>query len=205
MKKILTILVSVLALSMLASCGSFKAKRVDSSEGDEKALEITDKWVFGDTERVIKDLLVQMENHKQFKNWVKKHGKNPTVFVGEVQNDTAEAYFPIDDMNDEFLNELSGSGNFVLVDAASRASILKEMTYQNDGMVSPETAKTVGKQVGADLMIFGAVRMNPKTLEGKTIKQYSVNLRMTEVEKGIEVLRVRTKIQKFSSQNGSGW
>jgi len=108
-------------------------------------------------------------------------------------------------LNDEFLNELSASGNFVLVDAASRASILKEMTYQNDGMVSADTAKTVGKQVGADLMIFGAVRMNPKTLEGKTIKQYSVNLRMTEVEKGIEVLRVRTKIQKFSSQSGSGW
>ena len=33
----------------LASCGSFKAERVDGDTSDEKAMEITDKWVSGGT------------------------------------------------------------------------------------------------------------------------------------------------------------
>src|SRR5690606_11917457 len=111
----------------------------------------------------------------------------------------------INDINDEFLNEISSSGDFVLVDAAARESILKEITYQNDGMVDPKTAKSIGKQTGADLLIFGNVYMEPQSRDGKTIKQYSINIRMTDIEKGVEVLRTRTKLSKFSEKSSFGW
>ncbi|MBL7666209.1 MAG: hypothetical protein JNM93_13820 [Bacteriovoracaceae bacterium] len=186
----------------LVGCGSFKAKRVGAEESDERGLEITDNWMAKDTSLAIEDVLKKMQEHRGFQNWLKSHKGSPTLFVAEVQNQTSEAYFPIDDMNDEFLNELSSSGEFTLVDAAARDSLLKEITYQNDGMVDPKTAKTVGKQVGADLMIFGNVYMKPEKRDGKTIKEYSVNLRMTDIEKGIEVFRVRTKIYKYSDQKG---
>ena len=88
----------------------------------------------------------------------------------------------------------------MLVDAESRENLLKELTYQHDGMVNPNTAKQIGMQVGADLMIFGRVHMRPHRRKGKTMKQYSVNIRMTDIKRGVEVLRVRTKIQKYSSQ-----
>jgi len=195
----------VLASLLFQGCGGFKAKRVDAAESDEKAMEITDKWVSGDTEKVIGDVLKQIQNHKGFQKFLRTHGKSPTVFIGEVQNMTSEAYFPINDINDEMLNEFSASGDFILVDAAARESILKEMTYQHDGMVDPSTAKKVGKQTGADLMIFGNVYMKPESRGGNTIKQYSVNIRMTDIEKGIEVLRVRTKLSKYSEQKASGW
>ncbi|GAB4010922.1 MAG: hypothetical protein Fur0010_04400 [Bdellovibrio sp.] len=195
-------LVSAFALT---SCGGFKAKRVDSQESDEKALEITDKWVQGDTERAVREVVKQMNEHKGFKRYLREHGATPKIFVGEIQNLTSEAYFPINEINDEFLNELSQSGDFVLVDAAARENILKEVTYQNDGMVDPKTAKRVGKQVGADLMIFGNVSMKPESRDGKTIKQYSVNIRMTDIEKAIEVMRARAKLDKFSEQKKLGW
>ena len=90
-------------------------------------------------------------------------------------------------------------------DAAARDKVLKEITYQNDGMVDPSTVKKVGKQIGADLMIFGNIYMKAETRDGKTIKQYTVNLRMTDIEKGIEVLRVREKLDKYSEQKATGW
>lgn len=187
------------------SCGSFKAKRVGSAESDEKAMEITDKWVSGDTESVIIDVVKQIAKHKGFKRYMRKHGKEPTVFIGEVKNLTSEAYFPINDINDELLNEMSQSGDFILVDQAARENILKEITYQHDGMVDPNTAKMVGKQTGADLMIFGNVYMKPQNRDGKTLKQYSVNIRMTDVERAVEVLRTRVKLSKYSEQKASGW
>lgn len=189
----------------LAACGSFQAKRVDSKESDEKAMEITDKWVQGDTERVVAEVLKDVNTHKGYKRWLRGLGREPRVFISEVQNLTSEAYFPINDINDEFLNEISASGDFVLVDADARDKILKEITYQNDGMVDPKTAKSIGKQTGADLLIFGNVYMEPQTRDGKTIKQYSINIRMTDIEKGVEVLRVRTKLSKFSDQSSYGW
>ena len=198
-------LLLLLAGSMITACGGFKAKRVGADEGDEKALEITDKWVDRDTETVVKKTLKQIDGHKSFQRYLARSGKRPKIFIAEVQNETSEPYFPIRDVNDELLYEFSAAGDFILIDAEARDKLLKEIKYQNDGMVDPRQAKMIGKQSGADLLIFGSVRMQPRTRDGKTIKQYSVNLRMTNLESAEEVLRTRVKVQKFSEQSSTGW
>jgi uncharacterized protein (TIGR02722 family) len=198
-------LVGILSLSLLASsCGSFKAQRVDANTSDEKGLSITDNWMSADTTQAIADIIKQMKAHPGFNRAKTKFGV-PKVFVAEVQNQTSEAYFPIGDLNDELLNELSMSGDFELVDNQAREKLLKEVTYQNDGMVDPATAKKIGKQTGADIMIFGNVYMKPEKRDGKTIKEYSVNMRMTDIERATEVLRTRTKVFKYSEKSKVGW
>jgi len=201
MKKLLMILATMM---IVTSCSSFKAQRVDSKESDEKAMGITDNWVSADTKKAIEEVLKQMKTHKGFQKALRRY-RDPKLFVAEVQNNTSEAYFPIDDMNDEFLFELSRSGEFTLIDAAARENILKEITYQNDGMVDPAQAKQIGKQYGADLMIFGNVYMKPEKRDGKKIKEYSVNLRMTDIQKGVEIFRARTKVYKYSDKASFGW
>jgi penicillin-binding protein activator len=195
----------LLALTLvISSCGSFKAKRVDANEADEKGLTITDNWMSADTTQAISDIIKQMKAHPGYARMKQRFG-TPKVFVAEVQNQTSEAYFPIGDLNDELLNELSMSGEFELVDNQAREKILKEVTYQNDGMVDPATAKKIGKQTGADVMIFGNVYMKPEKRSGKTIKEYSVNIRMTDIERATELLRTRTKVNKYSEKSASGW
>ncbi len=193
-------------ITILFSSCSFQAKRVDVEESDEKALEITDKWIQKDTDKAVKEILDKMENHKGLKKYLRALGRDPVIFIGEMQNLTSEAYFPINEINDKLLSEISASGEMMLVDAAAREALLKEITYQNDGMVDMETAKRIGNQVGADLIIFGSVYMQPQphSRDGKTIKQYSMNMRMTDIEKGIEVLRVRTQLSKYSEQSSFG-
>ncbi len=196
----------MLALTLLlTSCGGFKAKRVGADESDEKAMEITDKWVGRDTEITVKKILGQIEKHKGFQRFMKKFRGQPKIFISEVQNKTSNPYFPIEDFNDEMLNEFSQSGEFILIDASAREKVLKEIQYQNDGMVRASEVKSIGNAAGADLLVFGAIRMQPKSRGGKTIKEYSVNIRMTDIERGIEVLRTRAKVQKYSEQSSSGW
>ena len=190
----------------LVGCSGFKAQRIDGAASDEKAMEITDKWVATDTQIAVKNLLEQIKNHRGFKRYLAQLGHIPSIFISEMQNLTGEAYFPINDINDELLNEFSASGDFTLVDAAARNRILEEITYQNDGMVDAKTAKKIGKQIGADLLVFGNVYMQPQSRNGKTIKEYDINLRMTDLEKGVEVLRVRDRsINKYSERSGLGW
>lgn len=196
---------AILLLLLTTSCSSFQASRVDSQESDEKAMGITDEWLQRDTEKVVREVMESIEGHRGFKNYLRNLGRTPVVFVGEVKNMTSEAYFPINEINDELLTELSASGDFILVDAAAREAILDEITYQNDGMVDSRTAKQVGRQTGADLMIFGNVYMQPRSRDGETIKQYSINLRMTDIERGVEVLRTRSRLSKYSEQSSFGW
>ena len=188
---------------ILLSCSSFKAERVDNKTSDDKSMEITDNWMSEDTRRSVKTLIKQMHNHRGYQRVMKKFDGAPKVFIAEVQNNTSEAYFPIDDLNNEFLYEVSAAGT--LVDAQARKKILEEITYQNDGMVDPNQAKQIGKQLGADFMIFGQVFMKPEKRDGKTLKEYSVNLRMTNVETAGEVFRLRTRINKFSDKKSYGW
>lgn len=198
-------LVLLLITVFSASCASFKASRDSAKDSDEKSLGITDNWVAEDTRQAIQGVLKQMKTHNGWKRYLAKNKGTPKVFIAEVQNNTSEAYFPIDDFNDEFLYELSTSGDFRLVDAAARDKILQEITYQNDGMVDPSQAKNIGKQLGADLMIFGSIHMKPEKRDGKTLKQYSVNLRMTNVETAEEVLRTRHRVFKSSDKSSYGW
>ncbi|MFT6632966.1 MAG: TolB-like protein [Bacteriovoracaceae bacterium] len=187
------------------SCASFKAERVDNKTSDAKSMEITDNWMSEDTKQTVKTLITQMQGHRGYKRMMDKFKGTPKVFIAEVQNNTSEAYFPIDDMNDEFLFEISAAGDFQLVDAKAREKILSEITYQNDGMVDPAQAKQIGKQLGADFMIFGNVRMKPEKRDGKTLKEYSVNLRMTNVETAGEVFRLRKRVNKYSDKKSYGW
>ena len=197
--------ICILLLMVSVGCARFQAKRVDRAESDEKALKITDEWVMKDTETSVVNLLKQIEKHRGFQKYLRKLGRAPKLFIADVQNHTSEPYFPVDDLNDELLNEFSAGGNYVLIDEAARNKILKEIQYQNDGMVAPNQAKTIGKQSGADLVVFGAIRMSPKSRRGKTVKEYSINIRMTDIERGVEVLRTRVKVNKYSERKKFGW
>ena len=194
------IVIMIAFLGLLQSCGGFQAKRVGAKESDEKALTITNKWLSADTEQVVKELSQKIEKHRGFRKYLRSIGKRPAVFISDVKNLTSDSNFPINDINDEFLNSISESGDFLLVDRAARDTLIKEIQFQNDGAVDPSTAKMIGKQTGADLLIFGNVFMRERKRDGKTIKQYSINLRMTDIERGVEVLRVRTKVSKYSEE-----
>ena len=179
---------------------------MSTSQGDEKALTMTDNWVATDTTNAINSILTTIQNHKGFQRYLAKlNGRQPKLFIAEVQNNTSEAYFPIQDLNDELLDNFSASGDFILIDESARNRILSEIKYQNDGMVSSSDIKNIGQQAGADLMVFGTINMKPEILENKTLKEYSVNLRMTDIQTGVEVMRARYKITKYSERSGYKW
>jgi hypothetical protein len=197
----------IISLILIHSCSAkIKAQRLSVSEGDKKAMSITDAWLLTDSKNAITEIMNQIKNHKGYQAYLGKfNGKQPKIFIAEIQNNTSEAYFPIQDLNDELLNEISFSGEYILIDAAARDLILKEIKYQNDGMIASEDIKQIGKASGADLIIIGNVNMKPQFSEGETIKEYSVNIRMTDIEKGIEVLRTRFRTTKYSKRSNYTW
>jgi penicillin-binding protein activator len=207
MKNSLISSVFILGLSVvMVSCGpEIKTERVSLEKSDELAMTITDEWVMTDTQNAVQAVLKQIEQHRGFQTYLVKLDRKPKIFIADIQNETSEAYFPIGDLNDELLNEFSFSGDYILIDNNAREKLLSEIKYQNDGMIRPEDIKKIGRASGADLLIFGDIRMKPQTLGGRTVKDYSVNIRMTDLQTQEEVLRTRYKTSKYSKRSGAGW
>ena len=187
-----------------SSCAKFKAERVDNQKSDDLAMEITDNWMTEDTRQAVAQIVKQMKDHPNYKKFMSRFDGQPKVFIAQMQNQTSEAYFPTNEINDEFLNVISHDGKMVLVDNQARDLILKEITYQNDGMVDPASAKKIGKQLGADALIIGTVFMRSEKRDAKRIKEYTLNVRFTDLELGIEVLRTRAQVNKFSNASDRG-
>lgn len=206
MKKHFLILLSVCFLVFNGCSASLNTSRVSTAEGDKKGSSMTDNWLATDTTNAVNSILQTMHKHNGFQKYLAKfNGKQPKLFIAEIQNNTSEAYFPIQDLNDELLDNFSSTGEFILIDEGARNKILSEIKYQNDGMVDIKDIKNIGKQASADLMVFGTINMKPEVLENKTLKEYSVNVRMTDVETGIEVMRARYKVSKYSERSGYKW
>ena len=195
----------LIILSLFLGCAEYQTKRIGDKRSDKEALLITDRWVMRDTENAVTDVIKQMKSHQGYTRYLAQKSGRVAVFIAEIQNLTPESYFPITDFNEELLTEISKLGDFSLVDERARKRILEEVTYQNDGAVDPASAKRIGKQTGADIIIFGNINMRPETRDGKTLKQYSVNIRLTDIESALEIVRTRTKTHKFSETRSLGW
>ncbi|MDR0571447.1 MAG: penicillin-binding protein activator LpoB [Rickettsiales bacterium] len=203
MKKI----VLPLLVFLLASCGAkMKTERLSVSEGDKKAMTITDEWLITDTNMASKSIIEKILNHGRYKRYLREKGyKTPKMFVGEVENRTSEDNFPIVALNNRLLNDLFESGSVDLVSAKDREKILKEIKYQNDGMVKPSDIKSIGMASGADVMLFGEVVMEEKRLDGKTLKEYSISIRLVDIESGEEIARTLFETTKYSKRKKIGW
>lgn len=193
------------SLFLMEGCGGVTAGRISSEEGDVKASAITDKWIKKDSENAAKEIMNQLETHRGFQRYMAKLNRQPILYIRDVSNQTEDAYFPIAELNNALLKEISRSGDFILLDRAASKKLEEELAYQHGGATKRQTAKKVGQFENVDLMIFGEITMQKISEDGETIKQYTVNMRLTDLETGVEVARMDYEVQKFMERSRFSW
>lgn len=194
--------ICIALLLILTACGpTIRAQRMTTAEGDKKAMTITDDWVATDTNLAVDYITDKLTNTGRYKRYLRENSyKTPKIFIGEVENNTSEDSFPISALNNKILDYFFESGDFDVIDQKNRKKLLEEIRYQNSGMVKEEDIKSIGKASGADLILFGEVIMDEKRMGGQTLKEYSVIIKLTDIESGEEVSRVTYETTKYSKQ-----
>ena len=81
--------------------------------------------------------------------------------------------------------ELSRGGRVQFVDKAARDDVADEYSYQNSGMVSGETKKGPGGQIGADYIVNGRIDTNVQQTGNHKTVYYKVTLNMTNLKTNI--------------------
>src|SRR5271166_696298 len=78
----------------------------------------------------------------------------PIVMVTKLENKTDE-HIDTQSIMDMVKVDLAKTGAVQFVDKEARGDVSAEYEYQNSGMVNKETAKSKGKQIGADYILNG--------------------------------------------------
>lgn len=193
-------LMSVLALVVLVGCGprGFVKGSYDEQVEDKPNL-LTDKWSESDMQAAVKDLVNSAVSHPS----VSAPKRPPIVMVTRLQNKTSEI-IDTQSITDMFQVELQNSGKVTFVDKAAREDIAEEYDYQGSGMVSRETQKGAGGQVGADLIMNGRLDSIVQEAGRDKTVYYKITMNLTNLKSGLIVWTGQKQIRKIFKKQRIG-
>lgn len=164
------LLLLLAALVPLVSCSSTKY-------GDARATETVNiDWGSTDLQTFSEAMVKSLLNAPQLAYLDgpgKRDDKRVIVALGGIQNRSSE-HIDTGAVSDSIKTELLRSGRFRFVAVgAGQDEIGSQVRFQNDGRVNPEMAKQFGKQLGADVILYGTLRSIEKR-KGRSIETAGV-------------------------------
>ncbi len=127
---------------------------------------------------------------------ITKDGNRPVLFIDGIKNKTSE-HIDTESITDTISTKLINSGKFRFVDMTKIESVKQQYKYQTDsGLVNQDTAVTVGKQIGADYMLYGNISSIVKRASDTKDTYFKFTLKLMDIESGIIEWQDEKEIRK---------
>lgn len=115
---------------------------------------------------------------------ITKKGR-PVLFVEKIKNKTSE-HIDTESITDTISTRLLRSGKFRFVDMTRVDEVYRQLDFQTDsGMVDPNTAVKIGKQIGAEYMLYGNLSSIVKRASDKKDVYYKFTMKLMHLETGL--------------------
>ncbi len=188
MKFILSTLVFALCVSSV-SCSSVKYGDPTDEETVNIAFGVTDRQRMTDT---MVQSLMESPGLGYMTSYGTKDDPRPKVYMGGVENKTSE-HIDTSGITDSIRTSLLKSGRFrFMAGDQGQAEIDKQIRFQQGtGKVSVETAKQTGKQLGADVILYGVLRSIQKK-RGRSLESGGVKTRRTDYQFTLNCIDIET-------------
>ncbi len=181
----------IMATVMLASC-SRSVTRVEP----DKQIDLSGRWNDGDSKLVAAKMVSDFLSSERYKEYAREKGHRPTIIVGLVKNATSEHIEP-ENYIKKFEVEIFNSGLADLVEAKEFREKLREERAEQQEFASPDTAAKWGREIGADLMLFGTMTSETDAYKRKKTVNYITTLYLTDVETAKRVWYGQEEIKKL--------
>lgn len=184
---------------LLQACSSREFVRGSYDDVEQENL-LNDRWSETDMQKAVADLVNSMTRHRE----IAEARRPPILMVTRLQNKTSEV---IDTQNimDMLRVELSQNGRVKFVDKAARQDVADEYDYQSSGMVSKETKKGKGGQIGADFIVNGRLDSIVQQAGGDKTVYYKLTLNMTNLKTNLIEWTGQKQIRKKYKKQRVGW
>jgi penicillin-binding protein activator len=159
------------------------------------AIDLSGRWNDTDSRKVADKMIQTLLESERFKEYAKSAGRKPAIVVGLIRNKTSEH---IDAANYIKKLELAifNSGIAEVVESEEFRDKLRLERAQQQDFADPATVAKWGKEIGANLMLFG--EMTSETdVAGKTrVVNYITTLYLTDIETNRRVWYGQEEIKK---------
>jgi len=194
-----------LILLPLVAAGLFAINGCSSVQyGDATAVE-TVNTDFGSTdlqmiaEKMADDLLASPAMAE-----IAPNGKRPILFVDTIKNKTLE-HIDTESITDTISTKMLNSGRFRFVDMTRVDAIAKQIDYQkNSGMVDETKSVQMGRQLGAQFMLYGNFSSIQKTAGSTKDVYYKFTMKLTNIESGLVEFQSEKEIRKTKKKSMFG-
>lgn len=164
---------------------------------------VDDRWNETDARKSAETLVGSVLGRAWLSNHQSKFGQKPVVVVDDMQNRTDE-HIDTRALTDAIQDELINSGRVRFVTKQRRQQILDEVKYQSSGAVSEDSRKKLGRQIGADFMMTGAISSSVHSQDSLKTVTYQVNLQLIDLETAEIVWSDRKMIKKRFNRSRFG-
>ena len=193
MKKALFSMAALLiVIGMMSGCATKKVTRISVDE----TIDLSGRWNDTDSRLVAEQMLKEALSRPWVDNFEQKHKKPPTVIVGTIANRTHE-HISVETFVKDLERELTNSGRVQFVASRTEREEIREERMEQQTHASEETAKGLGKEIGADYMLKGTINSIQDEEAGTKVVYYQVTLEMVDIESNIKVWFGDKKIKKL--------
>lgn len=129
------------------------------------------------------------------------HERRPVMFVDTIKNKTTE-HIDTESITDSISTKVLRSGKFRFVDMSKISAVKEQMNYQaNSGMVDENTAVTMGRQIGAEYMLYGNLSSIVKRDGSTKDVYYKFTMKVMHLESGIVEWQDEKEIRKVKKKS----
>lgn len=187
-----SLLVSALAVLMLATSCSRKVTRIDPADTPD----ISGKWNNTDSRLTADEMISQSLGGAWLNNHTQAKGKKPVVIVGMITNKShehIEAETFMKDLERAFINTTKVG----LVQSGKKREEMRAEKADQQSNASQSTMKKFGLENGADYILQGSINSIVDAHKKKKTVTYQVNLELTNIETNEVVWIGDKKIAKY--------
>lgn len=200
MAKIAIKFAAFLASLALAACAT-RVKRVEN----ERITDLSGNWNDTDARFVSAEII----NDALSRPWLSQfmlasNNRQPIIAAGLFSNDTSE-HLDTDILVQEFERAMLNSGKARIVANSKLREILRNERRNRQAGMEEEAAKAAGRELGADLMFFGSVKLITDRIGSDIAKSYQVDARLINIQTNEVVWIGNSKQKKTVDQKKTRW
>lgn len=189
-----------LIVPFLSGCAGTEVQRMDVGE----VKDLSGKWNDTDSRLVAEEMISDCTSRPWLSNAQAEMGKQPTVIVGTIKNQSME-HINTDTFVEDLQRSLINSGKINFVASKSERGDLRDERLDQDSNSSEETRKAHGQESGADFMLSGVINAIADHEGGKTVMFYQTNLKLLNMKTNQIAWNGQKKIKKFIKQARASW
>lgn len=176
---------------LLTSCAR-SVTRLDPNE----SVDLSGRWNDVDSRKVATTMINSLLGSAKFKDYAKQLGKKPAIIVGEVRNKTSE-HIDADNYIKKLEVGLFNSGTVEVVESGAFRDKLRLERAQQQDFSDPASVAQWGKEVGANLILFGEVTSETDVYHKRRVVNYVATLYLTDMETNQRVWYGQEEIKKY--------